>query len=448
MTDIIFRSTRFAASSMLPVVLAAMTLLQACSFGPSVRPEPEPLPQARLDHLESHVFPLDSQDDVLGHLATVPVNAGDTLPDLARHYGVGFQQIADANPGVDPWLPVADDKILLPTQFILPDAPHKGIVVNLATMRMFHFAGSKSSTVYTYPVGIGREGRASPQGNMTVDRKTANPAWYVPESIRQDHAKKGDPLPAMVPAGPDNPLGEFALYLSKPSYLIHGTNKPFSIGVRASNGCIRLYPEDIRRLFQDVKEKSQVRIVNQPYLVGKSGSQIYLEAHEPHEELNDKQARTAVISKLKQWEKRQGSPLDWTKIDQVISEARGIPLPVNAHSEPVADVIKQAIALDHPARLQGQPLPVDADSHAWQVRVIETKSQNDAEKMAAMLNHLGPRIPARAVTSTGGYEVLAGPYHDAKSAKAAAKQLKIEMELVGKVIKPSTDERLTVSRNP
>ena len=120
---------------MLPVVLAAMTLLQACSFGPSVRPEPEPLPQARLDHLESHVFPLDSQDDVLGHLATVPVNAGDTLPDLARHYGVGFQQIADANPGVDPWLPVADDKILLPTQFILPDAPHKGIVVNMATMR-------------------------------------------------------------------------------------------------------------------------------------------------------------------------------------------------------------------------------------------------------------------------------------------------------------------------
>lgn len=435
-------------SWLLLVLLLALTALQGCSFMPGfgMREEPLPLPAYQPQSVEAHSFNLRPNDEVLGELATVPVNEGDTFSDLARHYGLGYQQIADANPDYDPWTPPAGTKILLPLRFILPDAPRKGVVINLANMRLFRF--TDKSTLSTYPVGIGREGRASPLGAMTVDRKTPNPTWYVPESIRRDHAKKGDPLPSVVSPGPDNPLGAYALYLSRPSYLIHGTNKPFSIGVRASNGCIRLYPEDIQALFHDVKEKSQVRIVNQPYLVGLSGSEVYLEAHQPHEELNAKQARAAVTAQLKKLEKKQGVKLNWERIAQVLDEARGIPVAVGTPGGPAPDYAAGALALQHPARLNGQPEPVDG-SHAadsWYVRAATTEDGNSADKLAAVLNHMGPRIPARAVAKSGRYEVLAGPYVDAKAAKLAAKQLRVEMEITGQIIEPK--QRLSLRTSP
>ncbi len=140
---------------------------------------------------------------------------------------------------------------MLPLSFILPDAPRKGIVINLATMRLFQFKGdSKSLVVSTYPVGVGTKERPTPMGQMYVARKMIRPTWHVPASIAEDHRKKGDPLPAKVPPGPQNPLGEYALYLSKSGYLIHGTNKPASIGLKATNGCMRLYPEDIKKLYE------------------------------------------------------------------------------------------------------------------------------------------------------------------------------------------------------
>lgn len=419
-------------------LLMPLAVLQGCSFMPGfgVREEPLPLPAYQPDSIESHSFRIGADDEVLGELATVPLDEGDTFSDIARHYGLGYQQITEANPEYDPWTPPASTKVLLPLRFILPDAPRKGVVINLANMRLFHFSGKSSLT--TYPVGIGREGRASPLGAMTVDRKTPNPTWYVPESIRRDHAKKGDPLPSVVSPGPDNPLGAFALYLSRPSYLIHGTNKPFSIGVRASNGCIRLYPEDIQVLFRDVKEKSQVRIVNQPYLVGISGNAVYLEAHQPHEELNAKQARAAASAKLKKIEKMQGIKLNWGLIAQVMDEARGIPVAVGKPGTVTPDYAAGAVTLSHPSRLTGQPGPVDAanNGQSWYVRAATTEDSNSADKLAAVLNHMGPRIPARAVAKSGRYEVLAGPYADAKTAKQAAKQLRIEMEIAGEIVEP------------
>jgi L,D-transpeptidase ErfK/SrfK len=429
-------------------LLMPLALLQGCSFMPGfgMREEPLPLPSYQRHTVEAHSFTLGPNDEVLGEMATVPLDEGDTLSDLARHYGLGYQQIADANPEYDPWTPPAGSKVLLPLRFILPDAPRKGVVINLANMRLFHFGGKSNLT--TYPVGIGREGRASPLGAMTVDRKTPNPTWYVPESIRRDHAKKGDPLPAVVSPGPDNPLGAYALYLSRPSYLIHGTNKPFSIGVRASNGCIRLYPEDIQVLFHDVKQKSQVRIVNQPYLVGVSGNEVYLEAHQPHEELNTRQARATVTSKLKNLEKKQGVKLNWARIAQVLDEARGIPVAVGSPGTATPEYAAGAVALQHPARLTGQPEPVVASNtgQSWYVRAAITEDSNSADKLAAVLNHMGPRIPARAVAKAGRYEVLAGPYADAKSAKLATKQLRIEMEIAGQVIEPN--QRLSLRSAP
>ena len=152
----------------------------------------------------------------MGRLAVVRVQDGDTLPDIARHFGLGYDEISAANPGVDVWAPQAGSPVLLPLMFILPESPRKGIVVNLAAMRMFQYRGKKGPLV-TYPVGIGEEGRATPLGEMSVERKAVRPTWHVPASIRRDHQKRGDPLPAEVPPGPDNPLGEYALYLSRAS---------------------------------------------------------------------------------------------------------------------------------------------------------------------------------------------------------------------------------------
>ncbi len=149
-------------------------------------------------------------------------------------------------------------------------------MINLAAMRLFHYKEKNDSLVaMTYPVGVGTTERPTPTGQMHVARKVTRPTWYVPASIAKDHRKKGDPLPAKVLPGPQNPLGEYALYLSKSSYLIHGTNKPASIGLNATNGCLRLYPEDIKRLYENTPVNTPVCIVNQPYLVGQRNGIVY-----------------------------------------------------------------------------------------------------------------------------------------------------------------------------
>ncbi len=214
-------------------------------------------------------FSVAKEDDVIGRLACISLEKGDTLPDIARHFSLGLNEVSAANPGVDIWVPEAGERVILPMSFILPDAPRKGIVINLAAMRLFQFQGnSEPLTVLTYPVGVGTEERPTPTGLMRVERKVCRPTWHVPASIAKDHLKKGDPLPAKVLPGPQNPLGEYALYLSTPSYLIHGTNKPASVGLMATNGCIRLYPEDVKRLYENTPVKTPVNIVNQPYLLG------------------------------------------------------------------------------------------------------------------------------------------------------------------------------------
>ncbi len=390
-------------------------------------------------------FALGKDNSVVGQLATIKVRAGDSLPDIARHFSLGHEEIGAANPGLDMWAPEPGSRAVLPLRFILPDAPRKGIVVNLAAMRLFFFPGKSANEVITYPVGIGKEGRSTPTGDMFVARKAAKPTWYVPESIRRDHAKKGDPLPAAVLPGPDNPLGEYAIYLSKPSYLIHGTDKPYSIGIRASNGCLRLYPENIDPLFRSTPVNTPVRIVNQPYLLGWRNGQLYLEIHEPHEELNNKALKKDLFAKLKDIEKKQGHKLDWNKIEASVAEARGIPVPVFEHTASVEQMVRQAVALAAPAELYGQPkaLPVPA-REAWYIKALETDNELTAKRAAAVLNHMGPRIPARAVPlNDGRYRVLAGPFEDAKSTQAAVKRMQFDLDMQGKIM-PPREQRLSL----
>jgi len=329
---------------------------------------------------------------------------------------------------------------VLPLNFILPDVPRKGIVINLASMRLFHFKGDKKSfTLSTYPVGIGMEEKPTPMGQAYVDRKVVRPTWHVPASIAAAHRKKGDILPSSVPPGPDNPLGEYALYLSKSSYLIHGTNKPASIGLRATNGCIRLYPEDIKKLYEKTPVKTPVSIIYQPYLIGKRNGVVYLEVHATVAEQKVTDVKK-VFAKLKDIEKKSKRTVDWEKVDKTLAEARGIPvavLDIRGDSEKGEE---QIIAVRHPEKLYGRPEIPELKLGAWYILAAELHDATDAARMAAMINHQGPPIPARVLAKKDSFRVVAGPFESNRKAREAANRLKFDLDIDGMVIELESDQ--------
>jgi L,D-transpeptidase ErfK/SrfK len=401
-----------------------------------VEVEPSPLPAHLEDNIERNEFSIAQEDDVIGRLAVIRLEKGDMLPDIARHFSLGINAISAANPGVDIWVPQAGERIMLPLSFILPDAPRRGIVINLAAMRLFQFKGDSASlAVLTYPIGVGTEERPSPRGQMYVARKVTRPTWYVPASIAADHRKKGDPLPAKVLPGPQNPLGEYALYLSKSTYLVHGTNKPASIGLRATNGCIRLYPEAIKKLYENTPVKTPVSIVNQPYLLGQRNGVVYMEVHAPPEDL-DPVEFDKVYAKLRNIEKESGRTLDWSKVKKVFAEARGVPVPVFEIRQGSGTGAAETIEVKHPGTLYGRPEVPELKAEAWSVLAADVHDEIDAVRLAAIINHQGPQIPARALPKNDSYRVIAGPFNDMREAKDAIKRLKIDLEINGALIEP------------
>jgi L,D-transpeptidase ErfK/SrfK len=212
----------------------------------------------------------------------------DTLLDIARHHGVGYEEIVRANPGVDIWLPGDNTSILLPGRHILPSGPREGIVVNLAEHRLYFYPkvhNGEKALVLTYPASIGSPDWRSPLGQTWILAKERNPKWYPTEAIRRAHAAEGDPLPEVVPAGPNNPLGAFKmrLALGGGTYEIHGTNMPFGVGMAVTHGCIGMYPEDLAALFEVVPVGTRVTLINQPVKVTYFGGNLLLEAHPPLE---------------------------------------------------------------------------------------------------------------------------------------------------------------------
>jgi L,D-transpeptidase ErfK/SrfK len=228
------------------------------------------------------------------------------------------------------------------------------------------------------------------------------------------------------------------MYLNRPRYLVHGTNKPYAIGLRASNGCLRLYPEHIKVLFHATPLKTQVRIVNQPYLLGWQDGQLYLEAHVPHEELNPKALKKQLYTKLKEIEKKRGQKLDWQKIESVVTEARGIPVPVSEHTPTLAQLIHNAVALAPPEDLYRPQAPLSPmDNSGWYIRAMDTENELTARRAAAVLNHMGPQIPARTVAlEDGRYSVIAGPFKDADTTRTVAKRMLIDLDMRGKIVPP------------
>jgi L,D-transpeptidase ErfK/SrfK len=268
--------------------------------------------------------------DIIGNVQVVTAKHHETLLDIGRAYGLGFDDIVRANPGLDPWLPGEGARVTLPTRFILPRVERKGVVLNLPELRMYYFpkpAKGEAPTVVTYPVSIGRMDWSTPLGHAKIVSKVRNPSWYPPESIRKEHAEDGRPLPTVVPPGPDNPLGAYAMRLSIPGYLIHSTNKPAGVGMRVTHGCIRMFPEDIEVLFGKLAVGEPVMIVNQPYKVGWSLDGLYLEAHMPLEEDADTLGKdmTAITEMLVEATRLRNAPVDWDLARQIFDRADGIP---------------------------------------------------------------------------------------------------------------------------
>ena len=297
--------------------------------------------------LATHTFTLESEETaVVGELQITFARDEDTLTDLARRFNLGYAEIVRANPGVDPWLPGAGTRIVLPTQFVLPDAPREGIVLNLPALRMFYFPKAKKGeqpVVVTHPIGIGKVGWETPLGKTKVISKRKNPTWTPPDSVRKEHAERGDILPPVVRAGPDNPLGAYAMRLGWTSYLIHGTNKPAGVGMRVSHGCIRLYPEDIEAIFGKVPVGTKVRIIDQPLLYGWQADSLYVQSYPALEaEDGDLVAERgegvpaaegrfddALSSEMWQVVKPNGGAVDWALTETVVDGALGIAVPVS-----------------------------------------------------------------------------------------------------------------------
>ncbi len=273
-------------------------------------------------------------DSVIGEPQYVRALHEDTLVDLARLYDVGLNELRAANPEVDTWLPGEGTVVVIPTRYILPDTPRQGIVINVPEMRLYYYpeeeSGPGPKAVITYPISVGRQDWETPKGVTRIVRKVRDPAWYPPASIRREHAADGRPLGKMVPPGPDNPLGGYALRLGIPGYLIHGTNRPNGVGMQVTHGCVRLYPEDIEHLFDSVSAGTPVRIVNQPYKLGWRDDVLYLEVHPPlrrdRERAADPQAVNEMIAAG--LADREAVEVDWERVDAMVAHADGIPRPI------------------------------------------------------------------------------------------------------------------------
>jgi len=300
------RTRSWGAATLLVTVLTA-----ACA---SVTPTPVETPDY-------------GPSDLLGRVRKVPVSDDDTLIDLARTHDLGYLDIVTANPDVDPWLP-GEREVLLPTAFVLPAEPREGIVINLASQRLFLFR--KGESPQTFPIGVSRDGWKTPIGRTKVVRKKANPVWYPGPTARKDYADLG----SAVPPGPENPLGTHAIYLGWQAILIHGTNEPYGIGRRVSRGCIRLYPEDIVRLFPLVDKGMPVRVENEPIGIGWLEGELYLEAHLTMDQATSFGEDRTLVPVDPPTDLRErvlavaggdAARIDWDMVEETVAQRRGIP---------------------------------------------------------------------------------------------------------------------------
>ena len=310
---------------------------------PEAEPVPPPAP-VYVEPLATHQFELQPGDDVIGTLQVTKVQGEDTFSDIARRFNVGYEEMVRANPGIDPWVPGVDRQVVVPTQYVLPNAPREGLVINLAQLRVYYFPKVKEGepqTVITHPIGIGKVGWSTPEGTTKVTSKAKNPTWTPPASVRKEHREAGDPLPRVVPPGPDNPLGAYKMTLGWPSYLVHGTNKPYGVGMRSSHGCIRFYPEDIAELYDDIPVGTKVTVVNQPFVFGWHQGALFVQAfpiaeddEREHPSGADSLLNAAISDQMWQMVKQHNVSIDLDLVTRLADDPRGIAVPVTRQQRP------------------------------------------------------------------------------------------------------------------
>ena len=350
------------------IALAGMALLAGCQSlnGPQVNsvqalPTPNAVP-ALPTPVAMHEFTINPVDDVVGIVQIIRARDEDTLSDIARRFNVGYEEMVSANPGVDPWLPKAGTEVVVPTEFVLPDTKRQGIVINLAAMRLFYFPKIKPGEpqkVITHPIGIGRVGWRTPGGTTKIVSKTEAPAWTPTPAIRKEHAADGDPLPKVVPPGPDNPLGTHLLKLGWPEYAIHGTDKPPSIGLRGTHGCLRLDPEDIVGIYDAVPVGTPVTVVNQPFLVGWRGDTLVMQAYPLLEE--DKrihhpdQLINLALKKSAQGRQdaRANVVVNEALVAEITQNPRAVAVPISATNLTLEQYLAAALRVENKLPLNG-----------------------------------------------------------------------------------------------
>ena len=318
-------------------------------------------------------FKVSDGDSVVGEVQVITAKHKDTLLGIAEEFELGYEELVASNPDLDSWLPGEGNRVVLPSRFILPREISRGIYINLAEYRLYYFSEKEKNTVLTFPISIGRGDWDTPVGRTHVIHKLVRPAWYPPESIRAEHAAEGDPLPKIVPPGRDNPLGKYALQLDLPGYLIHGTNRPYGIGMRATHGCIRLRPANIEVLFRQVAVETPVQIVYRPFKAGVHNGTIYFEAHPEKSEseailgreftpgelrqqnMHRAAALTATVRDVLKLADQNGVEVDWLALAKTVEESLGIPLPVNTGSIGDDAQVATAPRRSTPGAVQSEP---------------------------------------------------------------------------------------------
>ncbi len=284
-------------------------------------------------HADFLTLPSSGRDAVVGEIRTVPAAQEDTLVDIARRFDIGQDEMTAANPKLSRWVPGENAHVVVPSLFILPKAPREGIVVNVGELRLYYFPDPISGgprRIETHPISIGRMDWSTPLGKTSVVAKEKDPPWRPTASIRAEHAADGDPLPEVIPGGtPENPLGHYALRLGVTGYLIHGTDeqKSLGIGMRVTHGCIRMYPEDIEKLFSQVDVKTPVYLVHQPVKVGWRDSALYLEIHRELDE-NDQALPLPSLDDVMRavGEEAAGdADVDQSAVERALAQHSGIP---------------------------------------------------------------------------------------------------------------------------
>ncbi|MGB9331132.1 MAG: L,D-transpeptidase family protein [Steroidobacteraceae bacterium] len=406
-----------AGAALLCLTLASCSLFAPHEKAPPPAPPPPPPPPVEAASIANERFELAPGQDVVGTVQIVKASKDDTLTDIARRFNVGYEEIVRTNPKIDPWLPGEGTEIVVPSQFILPDAPRIGVVINIPAMRIFYYPPVKKGqrqVVFTHPIGIGKVGWRTPEGVTKIVRRQKDPTWRVPVSVRKEHHENGEELEPVIGPGPDNPLGKYAFYLQWPSYLIHGTNKPAGVGLRSSHGCIRLYPEDIEQFFNMVPLGTQVRVVNQPFLFGWREGQLYMQ---PYDVLEDdtrdwtkaqkKLLSQSFAARLQQQLQQQHEQVDWTLVSSLSRSPRGIPVPITLADASVEQILAAAPHVQNVvpegSTWDGKTdLPMDEATFKQMVSEIEPDSGASAASSAPAARPAnGTKAPAHPAPQNG-----------------------------------------------